>query len=156
MTTHPSWSILLIEKSHDLQSLIQMSINLSIDGTIYIVHSVSEALEQIQNALPDVILIGLENNGLEALLELRAQPMVQAIPVIAITDRTRRSDQLTIQASGARAILHYPFEPIHLQSILQELGGAGRCYETWRIFTDWGLAWTLHIPLTFVVYVCKC
>jgi hypothetical protein len=36
--------------------------------------------------------------------------------------------------------LHYPFEPIHLQSILQELGGTGPCYKTWRIFTDWGSA----------------
>lgn len=123
MSSHKPWSILLIEKSKDLQSLMQMSINLSIDATVSMVNTVSEALRVIPISLPDIIFLGLENNGLESLLALREQPIVKAIPVIAITNRARRSDLLQIKESGARGILHYPFEPIHLQSLLQDLNG---------------------------------
>lgn len=101
---------------------MQLSINLSLDATVSMVYSVAEAVEYLQESLPDLIFVGLDNNELEALLELTAQPIVQAIPIVALANRVRLSDQQQIQQSGARAILTYPFEPIHLQTLLQDLG----------------------------------
>ena len=121
MSSNPTWSILLIEASYDLQSLIQMSLSFSVDSSIQIAHSVAEAFELLQTALPDIIFLGIENLGLESLQELNAQPITQTIPIVALTNRARLSQQLQIQQYGAKAILPYAFDAAHLQAILQEI-----------------------------------
>ena len=121
MSSPPTWRILLIETSQDLQSLIQVSISLSINCTVQIAYSVSEAFELSRSSLPDIILLGIENLGLESLQELRAQPITQTIPVVALTNRARLSQQLQIQKYGAQAILPYAFDSNHLEAILQEI-----------------------------------
>ncbi len=121
MPAKKQWSILLIESSPDLQSLIRLSLELAIDPKIQTALSATEGIELAQVHHPDTIFLYINHNGLEILQKLKSEPITRNIPLVAFTNRVRLSDRIKIQRHGAKALLEYPFDPVVLKKVLQEI-----------------------------------
>ena len=80
-----------------------------------------EALEKVQEARPDLILLDLmlpKVDGYEVCKSLKQAPATHAIPIIIVSARTQNSDQLYGYECGADAYLCKPF---HSQDLLKQV-----------------------------------
>jgi DNA-binding response OmpR family regulator len=86
-----------------------------------------EALEQIEQERPDLVLLDINMprmDGIEMLRRLRADPETAALPVVLLTAKTQDEDILEGKRSGADYYLPKPFSPVDLLAVLREvLGG---------------------------------
>jgi CheY-like chemotaxis protein len=84
-----------------------------------------EALEMLRraDALPDLILMdGIMPymDGFEALTKIKADPKLQAIPVVMASARTRDADILESEVRGAIRYLSKPINPVELLAVIDE------------------------------------
>ena len=89
----------------------------------------NEALEQARDVRPDLILLDLMmpgRTGLDALLELRADPELADIPVVMLTARAQVADREAAEKAGATRFLTKPFSPDELGVIVGDLLGSER------------------------------
>ncbi|MDI1260420.1 response regulator [Aquabacterium sp.] len=71
------------------------------------------ALDQVQSAAPDVILMDLSMpvmDGLEAIRQLRKSPTSQSLPIIALSANASNSDRTQAMQAGANGFMTKPFE----------------------------------------------
>jgi len=87
-----------------------------------------EAVALTRQRLPDLVLMDISlpvKDGYQATRELRADPAVQHIPIIALTAHALAEDQAKALAAGCN---DYDTKPIELPRLLQKiaalLGGA--------------------------------
>jgi two-component system, OmpR family, alkaline phosphatase synthesis response regulator PhoP len=86
-----------------------------------------EALEQIGQEKPDLVLLDINMprlDGIELLRRLRADPDTAALPVILLTAKAQDEDILEGKRSGADYYLTKPFSPVELLSVIREALGA--------------------------------
>jgi CheY-like chemotaxis protein len=77
--------------------------------------------------LPDLIMLdGIMPymDGFEALKQIKADPRLQAIPVVMASARSRDADVLESENRGAIRYLSKPINPSELLSVVQEYIGA--------------------------------
>jgi CheY-like chemotaxis protein len=85
-----------------------------------------EALEQIEQERPDLVLLDINMprmDGIEMLRRLRADPETAALPVVLLTAKTQDEDILEGKRSGADYYLPKPFSPVALLAVLREVLG---------------------------------
>ena len=78
-----------------------------------------DALEQLQNELPDILLVDLEMprmNGFELVEHVRNTPKFSHLPVVMITSRTAEKHQETARALGVNAYLGKPYKENELMA----------------------------------------
>ncbi|CAH0348341.1 response regulator [Aquabacterium sp. CECT 9606] len=71
------------------------------------------ALDQVQAAAPDVILMDLSMpvmDGLEAIRQLRKSPATQSLPIIALSANASNADRTEAMQAGANGFMTKPFE----------------------------------------------
>jgi len=86
-----------------------------------------EALAEVENRPPDLILMDIRMpgmSGLEVIRRLRALPGASTIPVIAISAGVTPEKQADCAAAGAKAFLTKPIEPT---ALLREVGSLLEC-----------------------------
>lgn len=84
-----------------------------------------EAVERARAFRPDVIVMDIQMphvTGYDILLELKADPDLRSIPVMAVTAYSGRDDEDRIRAAGAKA---YVSKPISLQRFMNEVRALG-------------------------------
>ena len=90
----------------------------------YDTHPVSDGREAVARARafgPDLIVMDIQMphvTGYDLILELKADPVLRTIPVMAVTAYAGREDEERIRAAGADA---YVSKPISLQRFMNEI-----------------------------------
>jgi CheY-like chemotaxis protein len=91
-----------------------------------------EALRLARQWRPDLVLCDLqmpELDGYAVLRELRADPLLREVPVIALTAFSRESDRANVITAGFDAYLSKPIDPelfvVQIQKYLRPEPGAG-------------------------------
>ena len=82
-----------------------------------------EAVARARETRPDLIVMDIQMphvTGYELILELKADPELRAIPVMAVTAYAGRDDEERIRAAGAEA---YVSKPISLARFIQVVNG---------------------------------
>jgi two-component system alkaline phosphatase synthesis response regulator PhoP len=85
-----------------------------------------EALEQIEQERPDLVLLDVNMprlDGIELLRRLRADPGTATLPVVMLTAKAQDEDILEGKRSGADYYLTKPFSPTELLAVVQEVLG---------------------------------
>ena len=80
-----------------------------------------EAVARARETRPDLIIMDIQMphvTGYELILELKADPELRAIPVMAVTAYAGRDDEERIRAAGAEA---YVSKPISLARFIQSV-----------------------------------
>jgi CheY-like chemotaxis protein len=86
-----------------------------------VVHNGREAIELARQDKPDLILMDIQMpkmNGLEAIREIRADAMLNQIPIIAVTALAMPGDQEKCLAAGAN---DYLSKPVSLKGLLERI-----------------------------------
>ena len=82
-------------------------------------HDAARAMEHINHALPDLILLDWmlpDINGVELARRLRADPRTRDIPIIMLTARADERDKVLGLESGADDYITKPFSPRELKA----------------------------------------
>jgi len=83
-----------------------------------------EALEQLQKAQPDILLLDLNMpvlDGFGTIERIRKHPGFRTLPVLAVTAYAMRGDREKIMTAGFDGYLSKPIDPTFLQHELQRL-----------------------------------
>jgi two-component system cell cycle response regulator DivK len=81
----------------------------------------AEGVRLAREALPCLVLMDIQlpdASGIDALLQLRADPLTQTIPTVAVSASAMQEDQEKITASGFDG---YITKPIELRSFLEQV-----------------------------------
>ena len=86
----------------------------------------AEAMGMVRKHRPDLVLMDIQlpgQSGLEVTKELKADPDVAGIPVIAVTAFAMRTDEERIRAGGCEDYLAKPISvPVFLEKVKRYLG----------------------------------
>ena len=86
--------------------------------------SAEDALEHLQHVRPDLILmdVGLPGrDGLTLTRQLKADPAMAAIPIVAVTAHAMREDQTRALAAGCDGYISKPISPRTFTSEIEAL-----------------------------------
>ena len=90
----------------------------------YLVEPVKDGREAVRTArafLPDLVVMDIQMphvTGLELIQQMKLDPQLRAIPVMAVTAYSGRDDEERIRAAGANA---YVSKPISLARFMEEV-----------------------------------
>jgi DNA-binding response OmpR family regulator len=125
--------VLLVDDEPDIQRLGSLNLESSGHGVL----CESDGLAGLDRAVaerPDVIVLDVmmgRNDGLTMLRSLRKMPETEDIPVVLLTARVQRRDELEGWLAGADAYVKKPFSPGDLVAAVESVASAGRegCQE---------------------------
>jgi two-component system cell cycle response regulator DivK len=81
-----------------------------------------KALVRAREALPALILMDMQLpgvSGLEAARQIKADPLLEGTPIVALTAMAMRGDREEILAAGLDDYLAKPFEPQELMELVR-------------------------------------
>jgi two-component system, cell cycle response regulator DivK len=96
------WTVLLVEDNHDNYEMVRFLLERA-DYTVVGAHTGREAVTAAKEHKPDVILMDLslpELDGWEAAQEIKKDPEIANIPLIALTAHTLPGDRKKAMESG--------------------------------------------------------
>ena len=114
--------ILVVED--DVRNIFALSSVLEpLGGSIVIARNGKEALSRLAGKpLPDIVLMDImmpEMDGIEAMQEIRKQPELSSLPIIALTAKAMPDDQLRCLAAGANDYITKPIDVDKLVSLIR-------------------------------------
>ncbi|MCD8512942.1 MAG: response regulator [Nitrincola sp.] len=116
--------ILCVDDSHDIRSVLKISLEMIGGFNICLCASGEEALEKAAEFAPDLILLDVimpDMNGTETLEALRQQPELISTPVIFMTGKSSEAEINALMALGAIGVLSKPFQPTELAQQINTL-----------------------------------
>ncbi|CAN5829575.1 response regulator [soil metagenome] len=116
--------ILVVDDEEAIQAVVKASLEVTTDWNILAASSATEGMTMIQAEQPDAILLDVmmpELDGISLFHMLKAQALTKNIPVIFLTAKTRKEEQLEIEALGGSGIVVKPFEPATLADHIRAL-----------------------------------
>lgn len=126
-----SWRVLLAEDEPLMaQMMVDMLSELPLE--VCVAKNGREALEQVQQGRPDLILLDCvmpELDGFEVAAALKANPATQDIPIIFMTARVRMEDKVRGLELGAE---DYLFKPVQREEMLARVRNVLRRSEARR------------------------
>ena len=115
--------ILIVDDKLEVVELVTATL----EGEGYQIISASdgrEALEKIGKEKPDLVLLDIvmpKMDGLEALSQLKKDPVLKEIPIIMLTAKGQKSDQEKGKELGATGYIIKPFSPSALLKRIEEI-----------------------------------
>ena len=114
--------ILVVED--DVRNIFALSSVLEpLGGSIVIARNGREALTRLAaRPLPDIVLMDImmpEMDGIEAMQEIRKQPELRSLPIIALTAKAMPDDQQRCLAAGANDYITKPIDVDKLVSLIR-------------------------------------
>jgi CheY-like chemotaxis protein len=94
------------------------------DRTITTARNGRQALDQIAESVPDLLIIDVMMpvmNGLEAISRLREVPETASLPVIILTAKGQAADSTIAQEQWGAIVMAKPFQPKRLRSIVSSI-----------------------------------
>lgn len=83
-----------------------------------------EAIEHIQKASPDLVVLDIvmpRMNGYEVCRRLKSDPKTKNVPVVMCSSKAEEFDRFWGMKQGADAYIAKPFEPIELLGTIKQL-----------------------------------
>jgi two-component system cell cycle response regulator DivK len=115
--------ILIVEDTEDNRRIMRdLLSNAGFD--IIEAHDGQAAIAAAANHVPDLILMDIQLpvlNGYEAIRRIKADPKLQAIPIIAVTSYALTGDKESARAAGCDRYVAKPFSPRQLLATIREL-----------------------------------
>jgi CheY-like chemotaxis protein len=114
------WRVLYVDDEDDLREVAQMSLELDPEIGVRCSASGAEALDELGNWQPDLILMDVmmpEMDGPVTLARIRARG--ESPPVVFITARAGANDTARLMALGALGVIPKPFDPMSLAATVR-------------------------------------
>ena len=120
----PGATILICDDEPSLRELMRLSLETGPEYRFVEAGDGSEAIEAIETARPDLILLDVMmpvTNGIAVLEHLRAHPELSDTPVIVVSAFASPADRQRAIEAGATRFVKKPFDPEALRSLVEEL-----------------------------------
>ncbi|MEA5534337.1 response regulator transcription factor [Crocosphaera sp. XPORK-15E] len=117
-------TILLVDDEPGVRESVQAYLEYSGDLKVEVASNATEAWEQLEKAIPDLIISDImmpQVDGYQFLEKLRNDRRFQAIPLVFLTARGMTSDRIQGYHTGCDAYLSKPFDPEELEAIVKNL-----------------------------------
>jgi two-component system cell cycle response regulator DivK len=114
--------ILVVEDQLDNRQIIRDMLAPT-DYEITEVESGEEALTAIAKQRPDLILMGIQlpiMDGYEVTRQIKADPALRSIPIIALTSHALNGEEQTARAPGCDDYVPEPYSPRQLLAKIQQ------------------------------------
>jgi CheY-like chemotaxis protein len=111
--------ILIIDDEDDIREVAQVSLELVGGYEVLTAASGPDGVARARAEQPDAILLDVMmpgRDGPSTLLELRADPVTQHIPVVFLTAKNQTAERDRLTRLGADGVLTKPFDPLKLAS----------------------------------------
>jgi twitching motility two-component system response regulator PilH len=85
----------------------------------------AEAVQKAASEKPTLILLDVimpDMDGFEACRQLQANADTKSIPVIFVTSKNQKADQLWAKMQGGKALIGKPYEPAQILEALRAFG----------------------------------
>jgi two-component system cell cycle response regulator DivK len=129
MMEQPIRTILLVEDDDTNRKLVRVVLGYKNRYRIVDAASVAEALAQLKNVKPDLLLVDIflgEGSGLDVIGAFRADPSFDDVPAVAITAQAMQGDEARFLAAGFDGYLSKPIDTRHLAEVVEGFIIAGR------------------------------
>lgn len=116
--------VLLVDDDPDIRLMVSVVLSREADWEVVEAEDVEEGIRAARENAPDVVLLDLmlgERSGVEVLERLRADPSTREIPVLFLTGKNDRTEELLQR--GADGVLTKPFDPERLADGVREALG---------------------------------
>ena len=118
-------TVLVVEDSVTQRQMISDLLKGSgLNASVISVGDGVEALEQIQNQPPDIVVLDIvmpRMNGYEVCRQIKTDPKTENIPVIMCSSKGEEFDKYWGRKQGADAYIAKPFEPTELIGTIKQL-----------------------------------
>ena len=117
-------TILICDDEPSLRELMRLSLETGAGYSFVEAGDGSEAIETLESARPDLILLDVMmpgTNGIAVLEHLRAHPDLSDTPVIVVSAFASPGDRQRAIEAGATRFVKKPFDPEALRSLVEEL-----------------------------------
>lgn len=121
-------TILLVEDDRASRNLIRAIFRYR-GFRIVEAESIKEARDYLRRDMPSIILLDIrlkDGSGLDLVTELRANPVFNNLPIVAITAQALRGDREAILASGVDHYFSKPIDTHQLRDLVDQLSRKGR------------------------------
>ena len=102
------------------------------DREIVVTYSGAEALEQVRQQLPDLLITDImmpEMSGLEVVSTLRTAPATKDLPIIILTAKGQAQDAAMAQEIWGATVVAKPFAPQQLRQLVTSTLEDRKCPE---------------------------
>lgn len=120
----PGATILICDDEPSLRELMRISLEPGADHRFIEAGDGAEAIELIERARPDLVLLDVMMpgvGGIAVLEHLRAQPDLGQTPVVVVSAFASPADRKRAIEAGATRFVKKPFDPEELRSLVEEL-----------------------------------
>jgi two-component system OmpR family response regulator len=111
--------ILFVEDDPDIQTVARLALEAVGGYRVTVCSSGAEALAQVGNLAPDLILLDVmmpEMDGMATLEQLRRRPDAAHIPVVFMTAKVQPNEVTRYLELGAVEVIAKPFDPMTLSA----------------------------------------
>lgn len=116
--------IMMVEDEPDIQNVAKLALELVGGFEVTICSSGAEALETVDGAGPELILLDVMMPGMDGpatLKALRERPSARAIPVVFMTAKVQPDEVAEYKTLGAADVIPKPFDPMTLADQVREI-----------------------------------
>lgn len=116
--------ILIVDDEEDIRDVVQVSLEEFGGWQTVTAASGAEGLQLAQTEQLDAILLDLsmpDMNGFDLCQALKADPMIQPVPVIVLTAKVLPSDQRQLDELDVAGIITKPFDPMTIWQQIAEI-----------------------------------
>jgi CheY-like chemotaxis protein len=109
--------ILIVDDDDRIREVVRMCLIKVAKWQTIVATSGQEAIATAAAEQPDAILLDVSMpgmNGIETLQQLQQQPLTSTIPVIFLTAKVQRTEQLHYQQLGVAGTIVKPFDPLQI------------------------------------------
>ena len=121
--------VLVVDDEPDIRTLVRIALERAGGLEVEAVASGAAAIEAIEAAVPEVVLLDVMMPGLDGLATLeriRDLPAGAGLPVVFLTARAQQHEVEGYRAAGARSVIVKPFEPRTLVDEVRTILGEAR------------------------------
>ena len=114
--------ILVVEDQPDNRQIIRDMLAPT-DYEITEAENGEQALAAVTKQRPDLILMGVQlpvMDGYEVARQIKANPALRSIPIIAVTSHALNGEERTARAAGCDDYVPEPYSPRHLLAKIQQ------------------------------------
>ncbi len=110
-------TLLYVDDEPDIREVVEMSLGLIDDLTVYTCASAEQALDIMAVLKPDLVLLDVMMPGMDgptALARIRVDTELAITPVIFVTAKAMPQDVAHFHVLGAAGVIAKPFDPMEL------------------------------------------
>lgn len=122
--TPPLHHILCVDDESDILEVARLSLEIVGQYKVSVCCSGSQALDEVERLMPDLILLDVmmpKLNGPDTFAALKARPSVRDIPVALMTARVQPSEVAAYMRLGVCGVVAKPFDALYLANDVLEL-----------------------------------